>query len=703
MEIIDKYNIIENHTSNDQTITCTHVESFITKLMNVNNKIIISDYITQLNWFKILDQDKIIDIINTTIKKYLVNKRKIIRDEIKKINFKLDKFISFLELFKNKIKNIQSLFVDQDCLTLLRKTNLNNLSKIIITDSIILLDVQKCLDIYDLNNKLLLIQLYNICDIDIGVYDKHKTMDKLLLTIAESINKKSIIKTPTHKLPADIVNINNTKLLIDYISMIRSYYDFISKDNINFIFSKSISNKLFENIMNIITSNKDAVIHVFDNCPNIYDLIIYNENIFNMCTELVNIIDKFNTNESFDCIKIIKIIKIINTIYEKIYSNKLDAMVKINTENINIHITKIFMILSSNLNNIVKTIDILIKETIVNNELIASNLKIIKDIIFIISKKGINNKCFNSKLHLDYFQQFVDLYYDYLIKRTLNFDTIKSSLLLNFEKDICTDLIAIISKKLTYKINLVVNDYECNSSRVNDYECNPSRINDNIIFVGSYDAYPINYSNGYINNIIIETQLGKIINDYENKYLVDKPNKKLNWYLHYGEVDVTYLDKQFKLLPIQLLILESIEKEEDIVIEKVFGFKFLVNYTKEYINNLIHSLIITGLVKNRNNKLSITTNKDDINETDLIDIFFNNINYKPIQKDFAHTKTDIINATINHYLKKSPLDKISLYDKIKDDISLFNIEQDDYDKSLNYMIKMDYIILNNGLYEKLLF
>ena len=679
METIDKYSIVENHTSTNSTFTSNYIESYIMQLMDSKNKIIISNYIIQINWFKLLNQEYIINIICTTIKKYLITKRKDMRDEIKKSSFNLEKFISFLEIFKNKIKSIQVLFIDEINISKFRKPIFTNLSKLFITDSIILSYIKYCFESYDLNNKPFIIKLYNICDIDIGIYDKHKTMDKLLLTITESINVKQIIKLPEFKLPSNITNIYNIKLLIDYIDKINNYYNFITKNNIDFIISNSISNEMFNQIINTITNNNDNIIYIFENCPSIYDIIIYNKNIFNLCVQLVNIIDRYSNLQVIDCIKLIKIIKIINTIYEKIHLNKIGSILK---SDINIHTTKIFMILSSNLNNIVKTIDILIKETNINYELIKPNIKIIKDIIYIIYNKGNN-----SKLHLDYYQQFIELYYDYLIKRCLNSIKYEG---FNIEKIIVNQLDSKFGKKLTYKLNLVINDYINNNQQ-------------NKVYVGSYDAYPINYSVGYISNTTIETRLGKIINNYENDYLINKPNRKLNWYLHYGEIEVTYLDKQLKLLPIQLLILEHIEIEELITIEKLFTLKILSNYTKEYINNLVQSIVAPGLVKNINHKLSITTDKDDIYETDLIDIFFNNLNYKPIKKEFVHSKKDIINATINHYLKKSQLNKLSLYNKIKDDISLFEVKMTDYDESLDYMIKMDYIKLDNGLYEKLLF
>lgn len=686
MQLSDKFNIIENHIGNDQIDSTNYLELYIHNLFNSSNKTIVSDYINQLLWFKLIDNNKLYDTINATIKKNLLNQRKIFRSEIKKNEFKLDKYILFLQSFKTNLNNLNLIFTSY---INIYKINIIELSKIIISDSIILSNLENITSLFDPNYKSYINQLYDFCNNDISIYDKGKTTFKLVSTISESFNKVKILNDENNLLPFNIKSVYGIKILIDYLNNIYDYYEFINKDFINSILSKRINNDIF-NILLLLTNYDNIIIEVFENCNVLYDLIIYNDNIFHLCTLLVNIIEKINT-ESFDSIKIIRILKIINTIYENMNNKNLNK----NPENFNIHFVKIFMVLSSNIDNIIKTIDILIKEAILNEELVKTNLSIISDIIKIIYNKGLKYESKQqTKLHLDYFQQIIDTYYDYLIKRVLNYNFRQYEHYIYIEQHVLTDLKR-FNNKLLYKIKLVIEDL----SKINNLNtCN------NYVLIGSYDAYPINYSQGIINTLDIDSQLGNYIKEYNTNYIENKTNnKKLNWYLHYGEIEMTYLDKDIKLLPIQFLILEIIEKDPTITVEKIIQLKLLSNYTKEYINKLLSSLIISGIVKNRNNKLSLMNDTTDITDTNLIDLFFNNIDYKPVQKEFAHTKKDIINATINHYLKMNPLSKSELYDKIKDDISLFIVEKEDYEKSLEYMIKMDYIKLNNGLYEKLLF
>jgi hypothetical protein len=58
-------------------------------------------------------------------------------------------------------------------------------------------------------------------------------------------------------------------------------------------------------------------------------------------------------------------------------------------------------------------------------------------------------------------------------------------------------------------------------------------------------------------NNIKDTQLGKYLKYYELYYIEKYNNLRIiNWFPHFGEINITFMDKQIILLPIQFMILE---------------------------------------------------------------------------------------------------------------------------------------------------
>ena len=54
-------------------------------------------------------------------------------------------------------------------------------------------------------------------------------------------------------------------------------------------------------------------------------------------------------------------------------------------------------------------------------------------------------------------------------------------------------------------------------------------------------------------------------------------------------------------------------------------------------------------------------------------------------------KKDIIKTNINQLVKQSNLNKIELYNKLKDKIKLFDINIEQYEECLNYMLEFNYL------------
>jgi hypothetical protein len=72
-------------------------------------------------------------------------------------------------------------------------------------------------------------------------------------------------------------------------------------------------------------------------------------------------------------------------------------------------------------------------------------------------------------------------------------------------------------------------------------------------------------------------------------------------------------------------------------------------------------------------------------------------------KELIMNRQDVVNSQINHFVKTSPLSKEDLYKKVSENINVFELTMDIFDKSITHMIDNDYIKLENGLYEKLLY
>ena len=107
------------------------------------------------------------------------------------------------------------------------------------------------------------------------------------------------------------------------------------------------------------------------------------------------------------------------------------------------------------------------------------------------------------------------------------------------------------------------------------------------------------------------------------------------------------------------------------------------------------------------NDQTIILSKSNSIKNDLIEIFLNTSEYPNIwekQKEIelAHSRNEIINTVINHILKTCSKSKSELYCIVKKKITLFKLDENLFDKSLKYLIEMDYVILNeNNEYKKI--
>jgi hypothetical protein len=140
-------------------------------------------------------------------------------------------------------------------------------------------------------------------------------------------------------------------------------------------------------------------------------------------------------------------------------------------------------------------------------------------------------------------------------------------------------------------------------------------------------------------------------------------------------------------------------------IKDILTNKLLPNYQSEYLNNIIKSLVVSGLINNNNNILSLSTN---VNNTDLINSYYN-CNNDIITEDLLisddeiiiHSRKDITCTWINHLLKKGDKTFDELFNFISCEIKLFPLDKIILQNAIDYMLKLDYIRKSNDQYIKI--
>jgi hypothetical protein len=244
------------------------------------------------------------------------------------------------------------------------------------------------------------------------------------------------------------------------------------------------------------------------------------------------------------------------------------------------------------------------------NEYINIDINIVKKIV--LSLSNIKDK-----------DIFIINYHNELIKRLLSTKTsINNEIIIN------NLLERVFGEKEIIKIKKCVNDYINSSNNLLIFSDNINFIQQfNITLITtSYDSWNINYNNGFIDGNICEeinykNTLTNFLHLY-NKFYQTKidTKRKLLWLMQYGEIEIEYNNNILKMLPIQLLILELFNENETIDIKKIQTNKLFSNFQSDYINNIIKSLEICGILNNTNNILTLTQN---IYNDNLIESYYN--------------------------------------------------------------------------------
>ena len=707
MSLFDKFKIIENHLQNeDKTKVISKIENYFENLLNSDTHVLVSDYINQVIWFNTINANDF--SINNDIKKYLIQCRNNMRIFIKKESFEFTNLNKFLKNFIVKIEYLNNVIKTPD--NKIIKEGIKQLTNLIILDSLIMLFIEEQVVLLDKNLKSDIELLLNLTKI-LGKYDDYELFNIILKTIG-NIYKRHLINMEEYPLPDNIKKIQRFYDNIKFCNSVKLYYSFIGpikKTNLDFnILTSPIIYLIVQNLIFIIQSNTlDEIELMFNNIWNDFSILVTNsnfddkENIFDdLSCEIINLIDKLLKEQSN-----INIFKIINSL-------KYFDLLVIDQDYKDIINQKISNVLSTDI--LMDQIHITINELILNNK-IEETIKLLK---FVINTK---NK-----------DIFIAKYYDFLTKRLMikfstnmlsdKFPNLVEESFGNYiynEMYLCKFLINNFGDKLCYKINKVITDTD--SSFFNNIEFNnisKNQFNNMSVITTSFNNWDINQTEGIVTNKIIdtikETQLGNYLHNY-NEYYYEKNSGKriINWFPHFGEVSITYLNQQLIMLPIQFMVVEMFNTCNQIELHHIQNATFFLNYTQKFRNDIISSLVAAGMFKINSTSSStemILLNSQTI-KTNLIEVFLNTSDYKSIWEnnkieELIHTREEIISSVINHILKAQS--KTLLYDElfayVKKSITLFELDDLIFTKTIDYMIKQDYIRqLENSSYEKIIY
>ena len=650
----DKFNVITNNFNkiediNYDSIIKNYIENYFESEINIYHP----DYLYQLVWNNKVNINKITELYNNSIDEYLIHLKQNIRHTIKKDNFSLNSLNQLITKFNFKISKL---------LNILQLKNTSNKIFIekLLSDPILISFIESETESIS-NDTISEIKL--LCSIIKSLSNEYTWFLKL---IGNSL--KNNIPLFNYNIPQIYKSLYELNYIITYITNIKNIYKFVNEDihSLTQPLTELLKKKVleiipqcsFNNLLNLINNSLKKII-----------IIIKDDNFIVEVKK--NITLYFSTNTISP-----EFIDIENGLFYD-FLHVLSISKKEN------FVDSYFLLLFEN-----EKINSILLDIIDNN--INTNNIFIKNIIQLLT--NIKNK-----------DIFIDKYHKLLVKRLLSGQTD-----FNNEKDVINELVMIFGKKITFKVEKVINDFMSSNDNVNNYDT-PVSFNN---ITTSYSNWDINYSQGYVEipgslSSSPDNNLTKLLSNYDSYYDKIYSNKrKLIWLLQYGEVNVTFLNSiELKLLPIQLLVLELFENTDLVKLEKIKESSFFNNYSIKFRDCIINSLIIGGLLILTDNHLKLS-NCDNI-ATNYIDIFINNSDKESVfidtKAEIAHNREDIIKSNINHYLKISAKNKLELYDLVSRNIKLFELNEELFIKSINSLIKFDYIKYENNLYTKLVY
>jgi hypothetical protein len=702
LSLLNRFNIIEDHLSNEsETKIINKIKNYIENFLLSDIHIFPPEYINQSLWFNKIDKNKIVNDINQQIKNSLVQHRNNIRTFIKKEKFSLQSLNIFLGKIISKLKYINMITCSNNFAIM--SECIMQLSNLIISDSLIVIFIEDQFINFNQQTKTSIKLFLNIVQLG-KIYDQGEIFTKIL-KIMSNVFVKHIKNNEEYPLPENLKRLQKISDDINFCAKINSHYNFIKNEFK--IYGTPIIDIITHDLCLIIQLNAIDEIYFTLKTINVhlksfYGKIDYHDKIkfHSLIIEAtIRLLDNFihSAQQSY-ILELVDIIKYLDDII--INKNYI----------IEQKMRKIF-----NCEKILEQIHIYINDFIIKND--KENVNKILNYVSSIKEKDI----------------FVNNYYQNLVKRLMtkiidkkfyvNYESRNNfQAYINTEYEYAELIKYRFGAKLYYKLKKVIDDitvsYENNyhfivtKLLINTNNLDKSKLK---VIITSYDNWDINQTDGIITDEILDqnnnSQLCKYLKLYSSNYYNYRNcynTKVLKWFLHFGEVSITYNEKNLLLLPIQFMVVEMFENVNSIPIKEILNASFFANYTHKFRSDIINSLIISKLFEL--NGLNIELSKTSNFNTDLIEIFFTNSDYVNLweeqhNNDLIHTRKEITSCVINTILKKSNngLDTNELFKETKANINIFELSQEIFDDTIKHMSDCDYINfdINSHKYVKL--
>ncbi len=698
MSLYDKFGIIENHLVNeDRKRIASKIENYFENLLNSDIRVLIPDYINQVIWFEGINSDDFTINMDVQIKNYLIQRRNNMRTFIKKESFDFTSLNKFLKNFIAKLEYLNTMMKSADNKVV--KEGIRQLTNLIISDSLIMLFIEEQVITFDKSLKGEIETLLTLTK-TLGKYDSNETFTKMLKTIG-NVFKKHLVNMEEFPLPENIKRIQKLSDNIRFCTNVKSYYKFVGEDFK--VFALPVIQLIIENLTEVIQFNSlEEIEFTFSNIWKDFSSIVLDttfegkdEMVSNLSKEIICLIDKvLKQPGDTGVFKLINILKYVDQLVEKqdckdIINQKI--MVSLSSEDLleQIH---------STVNNLI------------NGNKTTEAIKLLKFVSNVKDK-----------------DVFVAKYYQFLIKRLMDtiskFDTKTGDLnkfaeYIQCEKNIVEFLKMKFGDKLCYKINKVITDTELSyDDNLNFVKLTTGTFDNKMtVITTSYSNWDVNQTEGIVTNKIVETirntQLGKHLRNYQQYYELRYSNKRvINWFPHFGEVSVSYAGTNLIMLPIQFMVMEMFSDTDRVQVSQIQSAKFFANYTEKFRSDIIGSLVASSLFKIQGDFLVLQSSIQSSEKTNLIEIFFTNSDYASIwdqqrREEIVHTREEITTTVINSTLKDRDraMEFSELFDVVKNAIGVFELDNDIFTKSVEYMCKQDYIEkLESNKYKKLIY
>lgn len=671
-KLIDKFNIIENNSKDlSHNDILSIIENYIFDILNepLFDISIKTDNIKNIILFNQDIQYNI--IIETNIQKYINNTRKDITNKLSSETYNLDDLNNNIISYQNIINNLQQIFnIKEETIYFSYKCFYEN----IISEPLLVNLLQKTIPIINRNNSvvfkiidfLVVLRSYNITDSGLNWF-LH------LVSMSFKIYEENNYNVNKHIPQRYNTMICLSKTIMRYNDIRKIYY-------------KSVKFEYKEIILSDIRKYIDDIIYHLSGELTFNELCLFLKNHSSYYASYREEYgDKINDSQRNLILLMLKkeIDKINNiTLLEEFIVNFLHI------QNVLIFIPKQYIVeqLSSFFNkndNIIMLIKIICND--INYHYILSYTS--DKILFM----EIYNRLLIQRL----------LYTKDIEKEENNYRAIKN----HFPKKLLNKTDRILSDmKKSCDVMIKINSKECDLYSHKSY-----------FVTTSYDNWDINQDEGNIvlSDVNNNSLLYNSIYTYTYNYISDVKNIILLWYPHFGEIIFTFNNMDFKMLPIQYLVLEEIATKS-LSYKDYINLPFLKNYNMKFRDNIIKSLCYGRIISHSNLHSNLHSNDlftlsyDTNIKTDYINIFFTTTDYMDIweqkrNNEIVMRKEDIISSLINHFVKKQSMTSDNLYNTISENMKLFIIMKEMYHKVVEDMIKKDYIKYENELLVKLIY